>query len=848
MSDLTTAIEVEKPPAYKLSRIIQAHTNDVKCITTTVSGAIISGSRDERVKLFVERGGNFIESVALNNQMAVNAVAFMICPDGSSLIFCGRKDGTIAIYQDAEAKPQHLLRAHTANVCVLQISDEFHQLITGSWDHKSMVYDLDALLAGHNPEDLIVNCGENGVLEVWQLNTAELTLKPHQIVQTPASSLWAVRVLAGGDVALGASNGYIYIFSLNPDREASADVLEVFEANIQAKLRMDAETKAKNDGDVVTIKVGLDDGAPKLDLKYKKGTDPTAAAEQFVSENNLPISYVNEISEFIKMNVPEARNYSTISDGLTAPADPFTGSGRYVPAQLDSSGQSAADPFTGGNRYVPGRSNGSEALIPNSMAQADKRRPRSELVPLRSYYVFGYESVGQKAQEALKAANTQVEPDAMLEEPLLESLFEILANEQYTPTEIHIMALEKGLMQWPMGSIVPILDVFRLALLNPSINEYFFQEGCHGLNTLHRLSSFLISEPLPPVRILICRSLANAAKHEPGRIMLQQSLSELSTLIINQLVAENQKPALQLASSSCLANIALILLRQTEKGQCAELGPREDVLRSIIKSTEALLSFGDFSEAALVRLLQAIVTLMWGDATVIGLGKQRGISEISTKIKDAVQSDEAKAIARDIYVMTTLDEIAIAFNGGKDCTALLHLVRTRIDKHYSPETRVQAFHILCGDEFPEMTDFIQDAARIYRLDINELNGPIREGLAQLRERRPRIKAVFMGSRDSDPNGRHMNSECEWTDRGWPQFYRVCPLLRWHYADIWRFIRLLCVPYCPLYDQGYTSIGDRTKTVPNEELKQPDGRYLPAYFLTEEKLERKGRLEKSPPKL
>ncbi|KAI6197587.1 PAPS-reduct domain-containing protein [Aphelenchoides besseyi] len=210
--------------------------------------------------------------------------------------------------------------------------------------------------------------------------------------------------------------------------------------------------------------------------------------------------------------------------------------------------------------------------------------------------------------------------------------------------------------------------------------------------------------------------------------------------------------------------------------------------------------------------------------------------------------DRSIKIIDEVLAKYSLDEIAIAFNGGKDCTALLHLVRTQIDKRYSPETRVQAFHILCGEEFPEMTDFIQDAARIYRLDINELNGPIREGLAQLRERRPRIKAVFMGSRDSDPNGRHMNSECEWTDRDWPQFYRVCPLLRWHYADIWRFIRLLCVPYCPLYDQGYTSIGDRTKTVPNEVLKQPDGRYLPAYCLTEETLERKGRLEKNPPKL
>lgn len=72
--------------------------------------------------------------------------------------------------------------------------------------------------------------------------------------------------------------------------------------------------------------------------------------------------------------------------------------------------------------------------------------------------------------------------------------------------------------------------------------------------------------------------------------------------------------------------------------------------------------------------------------------------------------------------------------------------------------------------------------------------------------------------------------------------RVCPLLRWHYVDIWRLIRSLCVPYCPLYDKGYTSLGDRTKTVRNEALKQSDGHYLPAYRLTVEALEREGRLE------
>lgn len=43
---------------------------------------------------------------------------------------------------------------------------------------------------------------------------------------------------------------------------------------------------------------------------------------------------------------------------------------------------------------------------------------------------------------------------------------------------------------------------------------------------------------------------------------------------------------------------------------------------------------------------------MWGDSAVIELGKNRGISQIAIRIKDAVASDDSKKIARDIYAMT----------------------------------------------------------------------------------------------------------------------------------------------------------------------------------------------------
>jgi hypothetical protein len=52
-------MEVDSPQdqkvEYKLSRIIPAHSNDVKALAVTEVGAIVSASRDEWVRMFVNK-------------------------------------------------------------------------------------------------------------------------------------------------------------------------------------------------------------------------------------------------------------------------------------------------------------------------------------------------------------------------------------------------------------------------------------------------------------------------------------------------------------------------------------------------------------------------------------------------------------------------------------------------------------------------------------------------------------------------------------------------------------------------------------------------------------------------
>ncbi|BCJ88443.1 phosphoadenylyl-sulfate reductase [Effusibacillus dendaii] len=49
-----------------------------------------------------------------------------------------------------------------------------------------------------------------------------------------------------------------------------------------------------------------------------------------------------------------------------------------------------------------------------------------------------------------------------------------------------------------------------------------------------------------------------------------------------------------------------------------------------------------------------------------------------------------------------------------------------------------------------------------------------------------------------------------------QSIKVCPLIHWTWDDVWMYIRLNELPYNPLHDQGYPSIGCETCTLPVEE--------------------------------
>jgi len=195
------------------------------------------------------------------------------------------------------------------------------------------------------------------------------------------------------------------------------------------------------------------------------------------------------------------------------------------------------------------------------------------------------------------------------------------------------------------------------------------------------------------------------------------------------------------------------------------------------------------------------------------------------------------------------DKFCVSFNGGKDCTVLLHLLysvlmsKRRVSRD---ENEINALYIKIPDMFPEMDEFVQKSVERYHLALLEFDGPdIKKALQRLQslDVGQKLEYILMGTRATDLA--YSLDTFQKTDSGWPQFTRVNPLLNWSYAQIWSFLKDLDVAYCSLYDKGYTSLGSRSNTVLNPKLRSvtPEGQviYLPAYLLSDPGDERNGRL-------
>ncbi|CAI5716453.1 unnamed protein product [Peronospora farinosa] len=197
-----------------------------------------------------------------------------------------------------------------------------------------------------------------------------------------------------------------------------------------------------------------------------------------------------------------------------------------------------------------------------------------------------------------------------------------------------------------------------------------------------------------------------------------------------------------------------------------------------------------------------------------------------TRADPAMQKRVQKAldVMRSAIDIFGLEGVCFSFNGGKDSTVVLHLLRIVVAKRVLEEVQLAHWKIQQKAEGgTTVTSPRNSFVSVDLLDEQELEARVKHNCNTCRlpilTQKLKIKGVYMGVRGGDPHGK--------------------------FGALFR----LALEYCSLYDHGYTSLGNIFDTVQNPELWRKgemgkEGYYLPAYKLKDGSSERCGRLKKA----
>ncbi|TYJ40576.1 hypothetical protein E1A91_A04G150000v1 [Gossypium mustelinum] len=607
----------------------EAHKSAIQAVIKLPSGELVSGSTDTTLKLW--RGKTCLHTFSGHTD-TVRGLAVMhglgilsASHDGSIMLWA--QSGEVLMVMVGHTSIVYSVDAHVSGLIVSGSEDRFAKIwkdgvCVQSLEHPGCVWDAKFLENG----DIVTACSD-GVVRIWtvdQENIADpveleayaselseyklsrksvgglklVDLPGLEALQIPGTSDGQTKIVREGN------NGVAYSWNM---REQKWDKIgEVVDGPD------DSMKRSVHDGvqyDYV-FDVDIGDGEPIRKLPYNRSDNPYDTADKWLLKENLPLSYRQQIVEFILQNTGQ-KDFNI---------DP-----------------TFRDPYTGSSAYVPGQP---------SYASGISAKPTFKHIPKRGMLVFDaaqFDGILKKISEFNNTLLADLEKkDLSLTEPeisRLGAIVKILKDTSHYHTsrfaDVDIALLLKLLKSWPVAVIFPVIDMLRMTVLHPDGATVLFRHVEVNDAVMEMIMKATTDPALPANLLTSIRAVTNFFKNSSYYGWLQKHRSDILDAFSSCLASPNKN--LQLAYSTLILNYAVLLIeKKDEEGQShvlsAALEIAEQETLEIDSRFRALVAIGSLMLEGLVKKL-AMDFDVGNIAKAAKASKEAKIAEIGADIE-----------------------------------------------------------------------------------------------------------------------------------------------------------------------------------------------------------------------
>ena len=545
--------------------------------------------------------------------------------------------------------------------------------------HENFIYSIVAL-----PNGELVSASEDRTARIWRGTDCVQTIT-HPAISIWSVAVCH----ENGDIVTGASDKIARVFSKSTERHADAQTIQAFEESVRSSsipqqalgeqinkeqlpgpefLTSKSGTKEgqvqmikEHNGSVTAhtwssaaaqwINVGtvvdaagggekkefmgkqydyvfdvdITEGAPPLKLPYNRGQNAWEAARKFIEDNELPLSYLDQVAQFIETNTQGATiGQSGGQQPQSAAQDPWGTDSRYRPGELGT-GEAASRPKTLPQKeYL-------NIVSANFPAMSKKiQELNSQLLESGDKGISLNPSTISSLSTSLKALEKSLAPSATASSQSDDPSFTSAVS-----TAIYIST------QWPAASRIPGLDLYRLlAAVSPS-----------SITTKDPVEVFAAASALSPssaptnapTAMLALRFYANMFAHSSGRDYARSHMSAIVSSTSYAVSAFLSNRNVLAAAMTVAINYAVLLTTENVEGADACIPLVEAVLKVLgakeVTDSEVLyrglIALGTFMsveqvrnrvEAARVRDATSRIEKVAKEPRIVGVcGEVRGL-------------------------------------------------------------------------------------------------------------------------------------------------------------------------------------------------------------------------------